>query len=436
MKKTALITLGFLCPLMAAQAQWLRVWQAGESTRYAISEATSIPYTATGSKVTIGGDTYATASIDSITIVNPVTITWDGAVATVDIPASVEGVTATVTNGDVVIDNLNIDSEQEFILQGTSAAGSFTYNGNYKAKFHLNGVNLASTTGAAIDIECGKRIDLIIEDGTTNTLSDYAGGLQKAALYCRGHLEVSGSGTLSIAGNCKHALNSKEYLFLKKSVGAITITKAASDGIHCGEYFQMNGGTLTLNGIVGDGIQVESETASEELLNGQFIMNGGTIDLTVTAQDSKGIRLDDDATDTSVATIVPEMFINDGAITVNLTSTALGSKGIASDGNFTIGTSATSPTVTVTVAAGVYTDPVTEEENRATGLKAESTLLIAGGATTVRATGVKSRGVRAATLRATGGSMAVTNTGTSSQGIKLDNEYSSEGGTVTGRFKY
>ena len=398
MKKRILCGLLLMAAVSGVQAQWLRVWQAGESTRYALSEATSIPYAAAGSTLTIGEDVYATAEIDSITIVNPVTITWNEAGASVDIPESVEGVTAKIDGGNVIITNVNTWSEQEFVLQGTSAAGSLIYNGEYKTKFHLNGVQLVSVDSAAFDIECGKRIDLILEDGTVNSFTDPATGNQKAAFYCRGHLEIGGSGSLTVTGNCKHALATKEYLFLKKSVGDITIAKSASDGIHCGEYFQMN---------------------------------GGSINLTMTAPSTKGIRLDDDATTTTAATITPEMYINDGEITVIMQATALGAKAIASDGNFTIGTSTTSPTVAVTINADMD-----DEDERACGLKASNTLLIAGGNTTVDAVGDNSRGVRANKLRATGGLMKVTNTGDNSQGIKLDNVYVSEGGTVIGKFKY
>lgn len=433
MKKRILCGLLLMAAVSGAQAQWLRVWQAGESTRYALSDAASIPYAAAGSTLTINGDVYSTAEIDSITIVNPVTITWTEAGAAVDIPESVEGVTAQVEGGNVVITNVNTWSEQEFILSGASSAGSFTYNGDFKAKFHLHGLSLTSTSGAAFDIECGKRIDLILQDGSTNTFADAAAGEQNAAFYCKGHMEVSGSGSLTITGNRHHALATKEYLFLKKTMGAITIAKSVGDGIHCGEYFKMNGGTLVLNNIGADGIQVETKALgkTEEELNGQFIMNGGSIDLTMTAPSTKGIRLDDDSSTGVKATVTPEMYINEGTITVNLTATALGARAIASDGNFTIGTSDTSPTITITLNADIDDD-----EERATGLKAAKTLLIAGGNTTVSAAGPQSRGVRANKLRATGGFLTVTNTGKDSQGIKLDNVYISEGGTVTGSFKF
>ncbi len=430
--KKILFTLLLAVATTAANAQWIRVWNAGESTRYAISNAASLPYSSAGSTLTIGGDNYSTSAIDSITIVNPVAITWNGNTATVNIPETAEGVSAQVSGANVVITNTCTTIEHEFILSGNSTAGSFTYYGDYKTKFHLNGLTLTSSKGGAIDIQCGKRIDLILEDGTTNTLSDATTGDQKAAFNCQGHLEVSGGGSLSIAGNCKHALRTNEYLQLKKTTGHITITKSVSDGIHCGEYFQMNGGTLVLSNIAGDGIQVETDATSDESLNGQFIMNGGSIDLTVSAQDSKGIRLDA-ATGTS---IVPEMHLLNGSVTVNLTSGALGSKAIASDGNLTIGSSGTSPVINVTVAGGVYVDPDTEEEDRATGLKAEKTLTINGGNTTVNATGTKSRGVRTFNLISNGGVLTVTNSGSKSQGIKLDGSntnptyYQNNGGTV------
>lgn len=449
MKKIVLTIALMAAFVNVAQAQWMRVWQGEETTRYSMSDYPTIPYDAAGSTLTFGEDSYSTAEIDSITIINPVTISWTNEGASVDIPEGVEGVSATIDGGNVIINNVNTWSEQEFILQGSSSAGSLVYRGAFKTKFHLNGVNLTSVDSAAIDIECGKRIDLILEAGTENSFTDpstrvndnedYGGG--KAAFYCKGHMEISGGGSLTITGNYKHALATKEYLFLKGTVGSVTIAKSVADGIHCGEYFKMNGGALVLKNIGGDGIQVETKDKdkTEEELNGQFIMNGGSIDLTMSAPSTKGIRLDDDAYTELVdgnmvehaATVVPEMYINDGTITVNLTAKALGAKAIASDGNFTIGTSETSPTINI----DLYADWDTNEE-RATGLKATSTLLIAGGTTVVNAIGDNARGVRAYKLRATGGSLTVTNTGDDSQGIKLDSIFISEGGTVKGKFRY
>ena len=427
----------------AAQAQWLRVWQGGESTRYSQSEAKAMPFASAGQTLTIGSDSYSASEIDSLTIVQPVTVTWIGSNAIVNIPDNVEGVTASVSGGDVIINNTNTWSEQEFILSGSSSTGSLTYNGSYKVKFHLNGVNITSTTGAALDIQCGKRIDIIVEDGTTNTLTDYASGSQKAAFNCQGHLEFSGAGSLTIKGNAKHALRAKEYILLKKSFGSLTVASAASDGIHCGEYFQMNGGTVKVSDTAGDGIQVETATTSDEVQNGMFIVNGGSIEVSVTAQDVKGIRLDADSANTAT---VPLMQLLDGSITVELASTAISSKGIATDGHLTIGSSSSSPVVGVSVLASA-----SNKTGRATGIKVGKSdddddyngtgyFTISSGTTNVNVNANYGRGINTNYLISNGGSLTVTASGTSVQYIKLGGSssvyYKNNGGTVTPTDKF
>ncbi|MCR5820505.1 MAG: carbohydrate-binding domain-containing protein [Bacteroidaceae bacterium] len=407
----------------SANAQWIRVWQAGESTRYAVTDITSIPYTLSGSTVTIGDVEYSTAEIDSITMVNPVTITWDGTTATVDIPENVEGVTAEISGGDVVINNTNVSTEQEFILQGSSSSGSLTYNGSYKAKFHLNGVSLTSTTGAALDIQCGKRIDVFLIDGTTNSLTDAANGTHKAAFNCQGHMEIAGGGTLNIAGNTNHAMRSKEYLFLKKSTGTINVTAAVADGIHCGEWFQMNGGSINISGQGADGLQMETAEESDETQNGQFIMNGGSINVKMTVADTKGIRAD---------STVAEMYLNGGTIYVEVGSTASDAKGIACDGNMTISEDSETMTVTVDVNGEGYKDSAGDKV-RSTGIKCEYMMTMNGGTVTSNANGTYARAVRAGSLTANGGTLTGTTNGEKSQGIKLDgaSNYVNNGGTVS-----
>lgn len=426
MKKLLFLIAVTVASTVSAQ-QWMRVWQAGESTRYALTDINEMPYTTAGNTLTIGGVEYATAEIDSITMVNPVTITWDGANATVDIPETVEGVTYTVKGGDVVINNVNESTEQEFILTGTSSAGSLTYNGTYKCKFHLNGVNLTSTTGAALDIQCGKRIDLILMDGSENSLTDCANGTQKAAFNCQGHLEIAGGGSLTIAGNTAHGLRTKEYLILKKSAGEITVTKAASDAVHCGEFFTMHGGQLTLSGYAADGLQMETAAKSDEADNGVFTMNAGTINVTHTSAGTKAIRAD---------STVAVMNLNGGTISIEMTSTASDAKGIDCEGNININQTTEVPTVINIKNGGNGYKDSEGEKIRSAGMKSDATITMNDGTVTINATGTYARGMRAASLIVNGGTLTVTNTGSSSQGIKLDNTVIKNGGTVNASFKY
>lgn len=418
MKKIFLLLM-LVVSTMTANAQWIRIWQNGESTREAVSDVPSIPYSASGSTLSINGRTYSTAAIDSITVVYPVNITWNGATAAVVLPDNVEGVTFTVNGADVVINNTNVMTEYEFVLSGSSTAGSLTYYGSYKCKFHLNGVSLTSTKGAALDIQCGKRIDLILAEGTTNNLTDCANGTQKAALNCQGHLEINGSGTLNIAGNTGHGLRSKEYLQLKSNAGTINVTKAKADGVHCGQFFTMNGGTLNISGHGSDGLQLEPEyglTPADEdyLTNGIFTLNGGTIKVVQTSQDSKAIRAD---------SLIAVMNLKGGTIDVDLTSTALGSKAIACDGNININQKSGTMNITIGVAGGVYKDTTTGETNRATGIKCDDTITMDAGTVTINATGTKSRGMNTKDLTVNGGTLSVNATGSSSQGIKYTGTY-------------
>ncbi len=379
MKCYKILTMGLLllaAASVSAQQRYMRVWQNGESSRMELAD---IEYSQGGSLITIGDSSYVTAAVDSITLVHTIMVDIDGNQATVDLD-NAPGVSYTADGGHVVITNTNSTEEMEFVVSGNSTDGSFTYNGVYKCKFHLNGLNLTSSKGAAFDIQCGKRIDLFLLDGTTNSFTDCAGGLQKAAFYCDGHMEVAGGGSLTVAGNTRHALATNEYLILKKSTGNITITSAVNDAIHAGQYFEMNGGTLILSGMAGDGIQAEITKDPTEEFNGMLFINGGSIQMTVAGNDVKGIKCDEDLT------------ITGGDINIDVTGA--GSKGISAPKNMLIN-EATNPTNIMINASGkMYTDPVTDEDIRCMGINVKGNLTIESGTVTVYNTQPGSRGIK------------------------------------------
>lgn len=390
------------CASMHAQ-QYLRVWQGEESQRIALADAAQMPLS--GNNIQISGKTYALSAIDSITIVKTIGIEWNGSTASVNIPdAAKKDVSVKIDGGHVTITNNNVREEMEFILSGQSTNGSLTYNGQYKAKFHLNGVNLTSTAGAALDIQCGKRVDLILADGSQNSLSDGKGGTQKAALYCRGHLELQGAGTLNVTGNTRHAISTKEYLILKKNTGTINILGAASDALHIGQYFQMSGGTISIDEkTMADGIQVDATDDATDELNGQLIIKGGTINATIAHEDCKAIR-NGGSEDGKVP--CGNVIISGGSITIN--AKANGSRGIQTDANMTISEAdKTVPTqITITAAGGLCTQSeCSDDPHRCMGIKVDKKLTITGGTTTVYNTGKKSRGIKATTYEKTGGTV-------------------------------
>lgn len=231
-----------------------------------------------------------------------INIVYSGSKATVENPFFLNGVNVDVEGADVTVSNSNVTTEYTTSLSGETTNGSFTYNGDYKTTIELNGVSITSTKGAAIDIECGKRINLYLKKNTVNTLIDAANGKQKAALYCKGHMEIDKAGTLNVTGNAKHAISAKEYIQLKKSSGTINILGAKSDGIHCNQYFIAKGYTVNINNVSGDGIQAEMQTLDdgesyeEDYENGTIQIVDGNFNITLT--EDGGLETTEQSSDT------------------------------------------------------------------------------------------------------------------------------------------
>lgn len=268
-----------------------------------------------------------------------ISVAYNGNNVTVQNPFLLAGVTIESDGAYVTVKNTNTTTEYTTELSGTTTDGAFTYEGEYKTTIVLSGVSITSQRGAAIDIQCGKRVALELKKNTKNTLVDAANGKQKAALYCKGHLEIDKTGTLNVTGNTKHAISAKEYIQLKKSEGTINILGAVSDGIHCGQYFLSNGYTVSIKNIGGDGIQAElsgDDPYEEDYADGSVLIQGGTYNIEVTAAGAAGIKADTDVT------------INSTKMPTNITITATGDdgRGIDANGNVTISDDATVITIT------------------------------------------------------------------------------------------
>ena len=207
------------------------------------------------------------------------------------VSATISGAQVSLTQSGDVNDAIG---EITYILNGGSSNGSFTLEGSYKSTVMLNGLSLTNKSGAAIDIQNGKRIKVKLADGTFNSLTDSSDGNQKASLYCKGHLEFSGSGSLNVVGNTAHAISAKEYIEIKKS--EITVTKAVKDGINCNQYFLMESGTVNISGTGDDGIQVsyKDDTDREAEDTGTLTINGGSLNISVTADAAKALKADND----------------------------------------------------------------------------------------------------------------------------------------------
>ncbi|MBR1807797.1 MAG: carbohydrate-binding domain-containing protein [Paludibacteraceae bacterium] len=312
--------------------------------------------------------------------------------------------------------------EITYVLSGSSSDGSFYLDGQFKCTVLLNSLALQCADSAAVNIHNGKRINLQIEG--TNTLSDSKNGSQKACLVIKGHPEVTGSGTLTLTGNTKHALKTGEYMQLKnKFTGSIIVKSAVGDGLHIGQYLEMNNGTLTVLNAGDDGIQIEKTDDTTDEQNGFAIINGGNINATVSADAGKGLKSDSTMTiaggaftitttgggitgtnDTTSACACiksgADLTINGGTFT--LKSTGSGGKGISADGdlvvndgNITITTTGTRYSASSSSSGGGWgggwgggsSSSASYKRSSPKGIKADGDVTINGGTINVSATG-------------------------------------------------
>ena len=316
--------------------------------------------------------------------------------------------------------------EITYILYGESSDGSFTLEGSYKSTVMLNGLSLTNPSGAAIDIQNGKRIKLNIAAGTYNNLSDGTKGSQKAALYCKGHLELSGTGALTVTGNTAHAISAKEYIEIKES--EITVNKAIKDGINCNQYFLMKSGTVNISGTGDDGIQASfKDTMNREPEDtGNITISGGTLNVAISTDAAKALKADNDIivsggvilASTSGNTIwdieksktkSSACFGADGDVnisggSISLTATGSGGKGINCDNELLI----SNGEVNITTAGGmaVYSNGKinhnftgsasninSDYKSSPIGVKASGDISISGGSINVKTSGKGGEGI-------------------------------------------
>ena len=328
-----------------------------------------------GNTLTILNKVFTLSDISSMTVDDSnvtdgtVSVAYSGTSASVTVAGNVAQYLTIEQNGAHVSITQSSDLAEEitYTLSGTSTDGEFYMAGSYKATIELNGLALTNTTpvysGAAIHVQNGKRIKVKPITGTTNTLTDAANGSQKGCLYIKGHAEFAQKGTLNVVGNVKHGIKTGEYMTLKNAT--INVTSALGDGINCAEYFLMESGTISISGTGDDGIQcdLDGDTSTGELTDhededsGNVYLEGGTINVSVTADAAKCIKSEGDMRlsgttivgstsgggvwdSSKVKTKAASCLSADGNMTISggtltLTSTGAGGKGINVDGSFT-----------------------------------------------------------------------------------------------------
>lgn len=395
---------------------------------------------------------------------NTVEVSYNGTTATVAVADNVaQYLTVSQSGAHVSIaQSDSLASEITYKLSGTSTDGEFYMSGSYKATIELNGLTLTNVTpvysGAAIHIQNGKRINVKVITGTTNSLADAATGSQKGCLYVKGHAEFKQQGTLNVVGNLKHAIKAGEYISVKNAT--INVTSAVGDGISCNEYFLMESGTINISGTEDDGIQCDLDgdistgetTDHEDEDSGNMYISGGNITINCAAIAAKGIKSagniyisgdavinvttsgkgmwDTDDLETKAACgISADGNIDISGGTISLTSTGSGGKGMKCDSIMTI----SGGDITIVTSGGLYYNNGTTENTNYTGNTDNVNSDYYSSPKGIKA-GLKIQNGNSYTYSGgmviSGGNIKVTTSGTNGEGIESKNTLEISGGEI------
>ena len=420
-----------------ADAQTLNVVTGNITYAFPSAETGTMTYQ-NGETLTVMGKTFSISDItkmyvdDSQVTDNTVSVSYSGSNATMTVAGNVaQYVNPSITNAHVSLvqsSDVSDDTcgEITYSLTGTSTDGEFNIEGSYKATLELNGLTLTNPTGAPLNIQDGKRIELSVKKGTVNTLTDAADGDWKGSIVCKGHLELKGKGTLNVYGYTAHGIYAKEYVEMKNCT--VNVLAAGKDGINCNQYFLMESGELNISGVADDGVQVsyKDDTDREEEDTGALTVKGGTINIAVTGTATKGLKAEGDMTvsdgtititttgggtwdSDDAKTKASSCMAADGNIlieggTLSLTSSGSGGKGINGDGTLTIN----GGDITVNTTGGMFayvngkeydnytgnTDNLTSDQKSSPkGMKIDGNVEINGGTISVTTTGNGAEGI-------------------------------------------
>lgn len=196
-------------------------------------------------------------------------------------PPQSNGLISSVPNTPDLSQPLHITKGGTYSLTGEKKDVMITVDaGEEVVTLTLAGITVTNTKGPALYIASAKQVNLILAKGTQNILSDgnsYSlsdqNGTLDAALFSRSDLHISGEGSLTVQGNCKHGIVSKDDLILSGGTYQVTAKNVALEGKDC---VKINDGQFTLSAGT-DGIRASN---AENPAKGYIDIQKGTLVVT------------------------------------------------------------------------------------------------------------------------------------------------------------
>ena len=281
------------------------------------------------------------------------------------VKAAVDGAGVTITNSST--------KKVRYQLSGTTTNGFFKLYSSRKQALVLDGVSITNPSGAAINIQSGKSVYVVLNGESSlrdgSSYSTPSGEDQKAAFFSEGQLLFSGEGSLTVTAVGASAITSDDYL--KFSEGTVSVSSTAGHGLRGKDSVIVAGGNIGITvsasgrkGITTDGsctiaggdivVKVSGGTAAESdgsysgsagiKADSLFTITGGTVAITNSGQGGKGISGDQDGLFYGGNVSVTVTGSNYGSSSGGggpwgggggTSSNSVGAKGIKFDGNLT-----------------------------------------------------------------------------------------------------
>ena len=337
------------------------------------------------------------------------------------------GVEITIS-GDSIIANHGKNEGICYVVSGTTSNGMLYIDGKTNFMLKLNGADITSTKGTAIDIQSKTAAYLVLTG--SNKLTDGTTEDHKSALYSKGKLIISGTGSLDVNATYNNGIHSKSYIVIEKGVnlyvnaanhgikgtdavingGIVNVETAGkgAKGINCDNDITINGGRTTVictgNGE-WDTEELETKAATCIKCDSIMTIKGGEINVKATGSGGKGLKADWEA------------YISGGKIRVITTGGLYYSNGTTENHNYTGNTDNLDDAYT------------SSPKGIKIGTKDEHGVLeITGGDIMVRTSGYNGEGIESkGTLDVSGGSVMVS---AYDDAINSSGDMTISGGTV------
>jgi len=213
--------------------------------------------------------------------------TWD---STKVVKINLNSTTITTTDTKKVVINgstATINAKGTYDISGTLTDGQIVVNAVGIVRLILNNAVIQSSTTSPLFIENATKAIIILPEGTESTISDAKSYVitedsLNSSIYSKDYLAISGLGKLTVNGNYKGAISSRDELIIES--GDITVYSVGF-GIKGKDYLIINDGNFHLN-CTGDGLKSDKDSTNDEgfieINNGSFNIIAGADGISAT----------------------------------------------------------------------------------------------------------------------------------------------------------